>query len=230
MLQRLAVQKFHGQKRPPAVFADVIYRADVRMVQRRCRFRLAPKTFERLRVMRHFIRQKFQRHKAVQPRVFRLVHHTHPAATQFFQDAIVRNRPANNGRGITHWCSILRPPPPPGNRAAALPRSPHTTQRPAFNLCLRSGRLQAGGFTSGHAGPSFANLKLSTPLSPSPSPRIRVSVFCDYLEQVARGGPEISGAVELCAAETSALGYGHPIKPTRFRLQTLPEFIVSKNS
>src|SRR5579862_1052287 len=46
VLERLAVEKLHGDKCPPSVLADVVNRADLGMVQRGSRFGFAAKTFE----------------------------------------------------------------------------------------------------------------------------------------------------------------------------------------
>ena len=46
---------------------------------------------ERLRIAGHFVRQEFQPNKTVQPGVLSLIDHTHPAATEFFDNAVMRN-------------------------------------------------------------------------------------------------------------------------------------------
>jgi hypothetical protein len=50
------------------------------MVKRRCRFRLAPKAGQCVRVAGYILRQELESHKAMQPRVLGLANHTHPAA------------------------------------------------------------------------------------------------------------------------------------------------------
>jgi len=91
MLQGGAIQKLHRNERPSVGLANVVYRADVGMIQRGCRFGLALETGQRLRIGGQIIRQKLQRHRTVQARVLRLIHHTHPASPKFFEEAIVRN-------------------------------------------------------------------------------------------------------------------------------------------
>ena len=44
-----------------------------------------------MRILRNRFGQKFQGNKAAERGILRLVHHTHPAAAQFFEDAIVRD-------------------------------------------------------------------------------------------------------------------------------------------
>ena len=51
-LQRLALEQLHHDERPPVVLADVVDRADVRVVQGGRRPRLALEALERLRVLR----------------------------------------------------------------------------------------------------------------------------------------------------------------------------------
>jgi hypothetical protein len=44
-----------------------------------------------MRIAGYGIGQKFERHKTMQARIFRLVDHTHPAATEFLDNPVVRN-------------------------------------------------------------------------------------------------------------------------------------------
>jgi hypothetical protein len=44
----------------------------------------------------YFIGKKFESYKAMQSRVLSLVHDTHPAATEFLQDAVVRDSLADH--------------------------------------------------------------------------------------------------------------------------------------
>src|SRR5215470_11947020 len=55
VFQGLAFEKFHGDKRPAVLFADVVYSADVWMAQRRRRLRFPMKSRQRLRVLRHIV-------------------------------------------------------------------------------------------------------------------------------------------------------------------------------
>ena len=47
-------------------------------------------------VPRNIVRQELERHEAVQACVFGFVDHTHAAATEFFDDAVVGNRTSEN--------------------------------------------------------------------------------------------------------------------------------------
>ena len=48
-------------------------------------------------VLRHTVGQEFERYIPVEPRVFRLIHHTHPAFAELADDAIVRDGPPDHG-------------------------------------------------------------------------------------------------------------------------------------
>ena len=100
VLQRHTIQKFHDYEWLPIVLADFMDRADIRMVQGRGRSRFAPKSFERLRIMGDIFGQEFERDEAPKLSVFCFVHNTHTAATQFFDDPVMRDRLADEcGRG-----------------------------------------------------------------------------------------------------------------------------------
>ena len=86
MLQRHAIEKLHGDERMPILLADLVNRADVGMVQRRRRPRLAPEPLQRLRVVCNLIGQKFQRNKPAQRSILGLVHHAHPSAAQLLDE------------------------------------------------------------------------------------------------------------------------------------------------
>ena len=85
LLQRLAVQQFHREKR--RVRANVVNRADVGMVQRRCRARLALESLQR-RLALGTIPQHLDRDEPIQPAVARLVHFSHAARTERGQDFV----------------------------------------------------------------------------------------------------------------------------------------------
>jgi len=68
------------------------------VVQRRSSLCLSLETRQSLRVFGNHIRQELQSHEAVELDVFGLVKHTHPAAAELFEDAVVRNGLAYHGR------------------------------------------------------------------------------------------------------------------------------------
>src|ERR1700756_3881850 len=91
VLQRLPVQKLHGDERLPLVFANLVDRADVGMVERRGGLRLALEPFECLAIARHAVGKKFQGHRTTQARILSFVHNAHTATTQLRDDAVMRN-------------------------------------------------------------------------------------------------------------------------------------------
>ena len=101
LAQRLAVNKLHGDEwQLVARSAYVVDRADSRMIQSGSCMRFATKTFQCHGILRHILGQEFQRHRTLQPRVVRLINHTHPAGTEFLQNAIVRNGSVNHERAV----------------------------------------------------------------------------------------------------------------------------------
>jgi hypothetical protein len=56
VLQCIAFQKFHDDERLAVFFADIMNRADIRMMECGSSFRLALKSFQRLRVFGQFVR------------------------------------------------------------------------------------------------------------------------------------------------------------------------------
>ena len=97
MLQRLPIKVFHRDEPLAIAFIDFVDGADVRMIQRRSRLRLAFKTRQRLRIFSHCVRQEFQRHETVQLGIFGFIDDAHTAAAQFFDDAVVRDDLPNHG-------------------------------------------------------------------------------------------------------------------------------------
>ena len=97
ILQRRALQVLHGDERSPVLFADVVDGADVGVVERRCGAGLALKTAQRLGITRQFSRDELERNGTVQAQILGLVHHAHAAAAEPRDDAVVRERPADQG-------------------------------------------------------------------------------------------------------------------------------------
>ena len=91
MLQRHALQKLHGDERLAVLLADVVDGADVGMIQRGSRLRFALEAAERLGIAGDFVGQELEGDETAQPRVFGLVDHTHPAAAELPDNAVVRD-------------------------------------------------------------------------------------------------------------------------------------------
>src|SRR6266581_8509530 len=107
MLQSYSIQKLHGNERLAVLLADVVNRADVRMIQRRSGLRFALKAGEGLRVPGNIVGQELERDEAVQARVFRFVNHAHTAPANFFDNAIVGNGLADHEEWQFYSRSIL---------------------------------------------------------------------------------------------------------------------------
>jgi hypothetical protein len=97
MFQRGAFHELHGNKHLTILFANLVDRADVGMIQRRRRTRLSPKTFQCLRNLGQVVGKKFKRDKPAKRGVLGLVNNTHAATAQPFDDAVARDGLAD------HW-------------------------------------------------------------------------------------------------------------------------------
>src|ERR1019366_1590251 len=102
MFQGHPFQKFHNDERLAVLLADLMDCADIGMVQSGSGSRFAAKAFDRLKVLGHIVRQELQGDEAAQFGVLSLVDHTHPAAAEPFNDAVVRDGLAD------HWNRMLR--------------------------------------------------------------------------------------------------------------------------
>jgi hypothetical protein len=96
VLQRLALQQFHGNEGLPIVFVNFVNGANVGVIEGRGCLGFALETLERLMVLRQSLRQELQGDEAMQLGVFGLIDHTHPAAAQLLQNTVVRNRLAQH--------------------------------------------------------------------------------------------------------------------------------------
>jgi len=95
----LPFEVFHGDECQAVFFADVVNGADVGMVQRRRRLRFAPEAGNRLGIAGDALRKKLESHEAVQSGILSFVHHTHAAATELLDDAVMRNGLADQFEG-----------------------------------------------------------------------------------------------------------------------------------
>src|ERR1700691_1061917 len=85
----MAFEQLHDDETLPIPLADVVDRADIRVVQRRSHLSLPPETGESLRVARKLIGQKLQGYEALQPCVSGLVHNAHSDRAQAGETFIV---------------------------------------------------------------------------------------------------------------------------------------------
>jgi hypothetical protein len=97
MPQSFALQKFHGYELAVLVTADFIDGADVGVVERGSSTGLPPEAVKGLRVLGNIVRKEFQSDEAPKVGVLGFVDHTHPAAAELLDDAVV-------GDGFAyHW-------------------------------------------------------------------------------------------------------------------------------
>ena len=102
-LERAAVEQLHHHVLLAVVLADVVQRADVRMVQRRGDARLATEPVERLAARGQLRRQELQRDVPPEPHVFGAVDDAHPSAAKAVDDPVradERADHANDCRGL----------------------------------------------------------------------------------------------------------------------------------
>ena len=91
MLQRVAIEKFHGDEGLAVLLVDFVDGADVGMVQSGGGFGFTLEAGEGLRILGDIVGQEFQSDEAAEFEVFGFVDYAHAAAAEFFEDAIVRD-------------------------------------------------------------------------------------------------------------------------------------------
>ena len=89
VLQRLPLEKLHREEGAAVVFANVVDRADIRMIEGRGGASLPPEPLQHGQLSGDLVRQKFERHKAPQAGVLSFVDHPHPATADFFEHPVV---------------------------------------------------------------------------------------------------------------------------------------------
>ena len=104
MLERLTLQQLHDDEPLALVLADLVNGTDVGMIEGGGGPSLALKTFEDLWILGDALVQKFKRDETAEAGVFGLVDHTHTAAADFFQNAVMRDRLADKGLQV-HRCA-----------------------------------------------------------------------------------------------------------------------------
>ena len=94
-VQSLALQQFHGDKRPDLVlqfdFFNSVDRANVWMIERRGGSCLQQKAVQGILIAGELRRQKLQSDSPPQIKVFSLVDHSHAAASELADDAVMRD-------------------------------------------------------------------------------------------------------------------------------------------
>ena len=100
VLERRSVQELHGDESLAINVTNVVYGADVGVVQCRCGFCLTLEPGQRLRIASQTFGQKLECDKAAEARVLCLIDHPHASTAQPLDYAVVRDGLANElGRG-----------------------------------------------------------------------------------------------------------------------------------
>ena len=89
LAQRLPFEHLHRDIGAALEFSDLVYGADVGMIERGSGARLALEALESLRVVCEHIRQEFQGHTPAKTQVFGFVDFAHSAGTETPQNSIV---------------------------------------------------------------------------------------------------------------------------------------------
>ena len=82
MRQRLALEILHDQVGRALVFADVVQRADVRMIERGDCARFAVEALAELWIARELRAENLDRDGSVEPRIARPINFAHPARAE----------------------------------------------------------------------------------------------------------------------------------------------------
>jgi hypothetical protein len=100
VIQGHPFEQFHYDEVLTVLLADLVDRANVRVVKRPC---LALEALQGCRIRAEFGREKLQRHVPAERFVLGLIDNAHATTTQLLDDAVVRNGFAD------HWTRIVRP-------------------------------------------------------------------------------------------------------------------------
>ena len=90
LVQSAALQQLHHDEPPAFPFSDVVNRADVRVVQRRGRARLAQMPVDRIGILSSGLGHELQGDVAVEASVLGLPDDAHPALTDLLDQTVVR--------------------------------------------------------------------------------------------------------------------------------------------
>jgi hypothetical protein len=107
VLQSRAVQELHGDERFAVLVVNFVDGADVGMIQCRGSLGFSLKAGKCLRILGYFVGQELESYKPAELYVLGLVDHTHPAAAELLDDAVVRDGLADQGIRSTLCATIL---------------------------------------------------------------------------------------------------------------------------
>ena len=98
-LERAPVEQFHDDELLAVTLADVVDRADVRVIERRRDARLAPEPLERFRVRGEIRGQELHGNLAAEANILGTVHHAHSAGAEPLENLVVTDDGANHSSG-----------------------------------------------------------------------------------------------------------------------------------
>ena len=90
VLQRLPIEILHGDEGMAVMFIDLVYGADVRVIQGGCRLSLPLKAAQGLRIACDFVGKELQSDEALELGVLGFEDNTHAAAAEFLDNPVVR--------------------------------------------------------------------------------------------------------------------------------------------
>jgi hypothetical protein len=107
MFEGLAFEQLHDEEGPALVLADVIYGADVGMIESGSSAGFALEAFDGQAIGGHVFWKKLESDEAVEARVLGFVDDAHAAPAEFFYDAIMRNGAAKERVCSGHGAAML---------------------------------------------------------------------------------------------------------------------------
>ena len=116
LLQTLAFQLLHDDERVAVVVVNLVDGADVGVVQLRGSACFTLEPLERLAIVDEGVRDELEGHVAAKTSVFRLVHDSHAAATEFSHNFVVGDRLADH-RSSRSFRLNVRPAKPSGQQS-----------------------------------------------------------------------------------------------------------------
>src|SRR5262249_8523 len=102
VLQGPALQIFHADEPFAVLFADVMNRADVGMIEGGSSASLAMESLQRLAIPRKVIRKKFESDETAQASILGLINHAHTASAELLQDTVVRDSSPEDRLRVRH--------------------------------------------------------------------------------------------------------------------------------
>jgi hypothetical protein len=96
----LSVQVFHDDESLAVLLVDLVDGADIGMVEGGSGSCFAPEALQRLMVFGYVVRKELERDKAAQFDVLGFIDHTHTAAAELLNDAVVRDSLADHEQAV----------------------------------------------------------------------------------------------------------------------------------